>query len=407
MTISALNGRSEPLQHAQGLAASLLLHAMAVGVAVVLIADLQLVPQSDLFKWEVALVEAPPLQQSHHPPTRASTPTQTQADQTPIPSQPSPATHSRIQKTIETRPLVHTVQPVEQVVRQEMVHTRPLAQTSTEHTRQPAVEAPQAISRSPQVIETSETATRVLPAQSTPAPVTDMTPIEKETAVLSTPHEVTAVTKQSISEATPFILSESALVTRASVETTQTSSAVQERVANEKAPAKTESMTVVERTKAVEATIDLPAVKELSVKATSPQQESEIKTSEPFIQQTKISGPPFPELSPAREPPSQSRPAVKADFGWLTRALLSRIEQLKRYPHTARLNHWEGRVILRAVIRDDGELIGVEVTESSGYSELDHDALEIVKKASPLELTHPLGQPQVVVRVPIRYRLEQ
>lgn len=101
----------------------------------------------------------------------------------------------------------------------------------------------------------------------------------------------------------------------------------------------------------------------------------------------------------------QSPPSPKADYGWLAEALWGRVEQLKRYPYQARMNRWEGRVVLRVVVREDGQIIDPTVAESSGHSLLDHDALEILRQASPLKLTHPLGKPQVVVQVPISYRL--
>ena len=64
-------------------------------------------------------------------------------------------------------------------------------------------------------------------------------------------------------------------------------------------------------------------------------------------------------------------------------------------------------MVLRGVIKADGQVVDLEIAESSGYSVLDRDALEIMKQASPLKLKHPLGQPQVVVQVPISYKLER
>ncbi|MBM4122034.1 MAG: TonB family protein [Nitrospira sp.] len=106
-----------------------------------------------------------------------------------------------------------------------------------------------------------------------------------------------------------------------------------------------------------------------------------------------------------KELPVRSVPETKADYGWLAEALWHRVEQLKRYPHLARMNRWEGKVILRAVIKEDGQLVDLEVAETSGYAVLDHDALEVMRQASPLKLKHPLGKPQVVVQVPISYKL--
>jgi protein TonB len=96
---------------------------------------------------------------------------------------------------------------------------------------------------------------------------------------------------------------------------------------------------------------------------------------------------------------------TKADYGWLVKALLGRLDQLKNYPQMARINHWEGKVILRAVIKDDGQVLMIDVHESSGRSILDDDAIETLRRASPLKLDHPLGKPQVAILMPISYAL--
>jgi protein TonB len=107
---------------------------------------------------------------------------------------------------------------------------------------------------------------------------------------------------------------------------------------------------------------------------------------------------------PASRPVSAAQ-GPKADYGWLAKSLWQRVAELKRYPHRARLNHWEGKVVLRAVIREDGHLEHLALHESSGYEELDDAAMELVREACPLHLTQPLGRPQVVVQVPITYAL--
>jgi protein TonB len=107
------------------------------------------------------------------------------------------------------------------------------------------------------------------------------------------------------------------------------------------------------------------------------------------------------------EVPVQARPATRPDYSWLAEALWNRVERMKRYPYLARMNRWEGKVVLEAVIRDDGHVLNLKVAQSSGYAVLDKDAMEVLQKASPLALKHPLGQTQVVVQVPISYRLER
>lgn len=97
---------------------------------------------------------------------------------------------------------------------------------------------------------------------------------------------------------------------------------------------------------------------------------------------------------------------TRADYGWLRDTLWSRIEELKRYPALARMNHWEGKVVVSAVIRDDGEVMGVQIAETSGREILDAEAMAVMKKASPLRLKHPLGQRQITILIPINYRLD-
>ena len=97
---------------------------------------------------------------------------------------------------------------------------------------------------------------------------------------------------------------------------------------------------------------------------------------------------------------------TQADYGWLRDALWRRIEDLKRYPTQARANHWEGKVVVKAVIRDDGTVVDLRIAESSGQPILDQEALAVMMKASPLILKHPLGKPSITMLIPISYRLD-
>lgn len=112
-------------------------------------------------------------------------------------------------------------------------------------------------------------------------------------------------------------------------------------------------------------------------------------------------------LRPSVPAPAQAGPPAKADFGWVGKMLWDRVVTLKRYPNQARMQHLEGRVVVRAVIRDDGQLIEARITESSGSDILDQDAIAVLKRATPLKLHQPLGRPEVVVQVPITYKLQR
>ena len=94
------------------------------------------------------------------------------------------------------------------------------------------------------------------------------------------------------------------------------------------------------------------------------------------------------------------------EFSWLMNMLWGRVMELKRYPHEARMNRWEGRVVVRVVLNGQGHLLDAAIATGSGHDVLDQAALEIIKRACPLSLPHALGRSQVVLRVPIQYRLD-
>jgi periplasmic protein TonB len=96
---------------------------------------------------------------------------------------------------------------------------------------------------------------------------------------------------------------------------------------------------------------------------------------------------------------------AKADHRWLAESLWRRVAELKRYPSSARLNGQEGKVVLKAVIRSDGQLAEVSVQKSSGHTILDAAAIEAVKLACPLYMKHAISKPEIVVSLPIVYSL--
>lgn len=104
-------------------------------------------------------------------------------------------------------------------------------------------------------------------------------------------------------------------------------------------------------------------------------------------------------LSPATEGPR------KLGYGWLTGALLHRLETFKQYPATARLQGLEGRVVVRIVIQEDGHIASATIAKSSGHSILDQAALETIRQASPIPLSQPLEKPSVTMQIPLGYSL--
>lgn len=97
----------------------------------------------------------------------------------------------------------------------------------------------------------------------------------------------------------------------------------------------------------------------------------------------------------------------RPDYGWLKDLLKHRLMGLLTYPRIARMQGWEGIVVVRTTIKNDGSLLEAVVTESSGYAALDEDALKLLHRACPIHLPHDLGRSQIEVLVPIHYKLEQ
>ena len=107
--------------------------------------------------------------------------------------------------------------------------------------------------------------------------------------------------------------------------------------------------------------------------------------------------------------PLRARPTARPDYGWLAQALWANVDQRKRYPLEAKLNRWEGKVILRLTIEQRGtsvHLLDLALEESSGHAILDRHTQDIVRKAFPIEVKHALTQPQVQLHLPFSYSME-
>ena len=105
----------------------------------------------------------------------------------------------------------------------------------------------------------------------------------------------------------------------------------------------------------------------------------------------------------------QARPEAQADFGWLGQEIWSSVDQRKRYPPEAKRNRWEGRVILRLTIEQQGaavHLLELSLEKSSGHSVLDRHTLDMVRNAFPLKVKHQMAQSKVQLDVPFSYHME-
>lgn len=170
-----------------------------------------------------------------------------------------------------------------------------------------------------------------------------------------------------------------------------------------------------------------PATNELPPSAPVPQA---ILESAPALERTAAT-PPVPDTVPEQTPtfsstsreqtPDDAAPptqtatimpstpiatvARKPDYGWLASSLLPQIESLKHYPAEARVKRLEGRVLVRIVVQEDGQITSATIAKSSGHDILDQAALETLRKSSPILLTQPLEKSSVTLHIPINYQL--
>ncbi len=105
--------------------------------------------------------------------------------------------------------------------------------------------------------------------------------------------------------------------------------------------------------------------------------------------------------------PVLSNVPSKRDYGWLSETVLRRVEELKRYPASARVEPAEGKVVLKVVINENGSIGEVEVFQSSGHPALDKAAVETMREAAPFHLPRSLGQARKTLKIPMNYHLDR
>jgi protein TonB len=95
--------------------------------------------------------------------------------------------------------------------------------------------------------------------------------------------------------------------------------------------------------------------------------------------------------------------AARADYGWLQRAIFQRLEEIKRSSRPSLDQSRPLKVLVKAVVSDEGMLVEAEVVKSSGLDHIDQEAMALVQRAFPLQLDRPLDRRQIVMRIPITY----
>lgn len=322
---------------------SALVHLCGVGAALSLMTDITLSLQPEPFRWEVALQEpAVPIARE-------------QPEPTPAPPMPKTVEPKRVEKTpVAQRPAASVEQvarEAEPLIRQAQVQAR-----TAEQARESLHETGDPIIRQVQASPMAESRT-------VPSPMATPTVMASSEDVVAQPIQAVATPQAPLVRAADTV--------HDVVPTPHAAPLIQQVQAVAKPQPPIEQATESHR----EVVPTVPAA--------------------PLVQHV-----------PIRERVLRALPRTQADYGWLRESILARIQQLKRYPSRAKMNDWEGKVIVQAVIREDGSIVDLMVVESSGHEALDQEALLVVKTASPLTLKHPLGKAQVPILVPISYRLD-
>ena len=126
---------------------------------------------------------------------------------------------------------------------------------------------------------------------------------------------------------------------------------------------------------------------------------------------------PVPPAQAAAPPPPVVAPqpaAAKTDQTAENRLLLTygqsiskEIKRFLKYPPPAQRRGWEGTAEVLLQIAADGKVISITLGKSSGHTILDDEALDMVRRASPLPQAPPdLRGRALVVTVPIAFKLQ-
>ncbi len=358
---------------------------MLVILAVLMASKSKPLPLKEAFQWNVSLVEVPPepsidsTVQAVRPPAKVPQPEI-------WPMKPATA------RTPEVAPDVHNA-------RRNAVHQQP-----------PSSEAPNVLERTPvqetekpvSVQEQQKVVAQTLPSNREVAPVQEPQRLEQISDPIGQPTPLVEVPSLGAQASTalhaeapvqakeipPSVGEEFTHPAVTSPQAQRIAPAVEARVEPEPAQTATVLSEPVALAEPMQAHAPLPTpMAMLPREATAPRMTTQ----------------PDQPLTKAVQPTS----AARADYGWLIDSIGKRLAELKRYPAAARLNGWEGKVVLRAVINADGNLTEVNVKKSSGYKELDAAAMEVLRQACPLSMRQALGRPDIVVNIPVVYALAQ
>lgn len=116
---------------------------------------------------------------------------------------------------------------------------------------------------------------------------------------------------------------------------------------------------------------------------------------------------PDAKVTAAPVPGANAQAALARATSWQGE-LLGRLEQYKRYPRSAQWKRRQGTVVVAFAIDREGRLLAKRLNRSSGYDDLDAEALDLLDRAQPLP-PPPESIPgeRVELVVPIQFYLKR
>jgi protein TonB len=90
-----------------------------------------------------------------------------------------------------------------------------------------------------------------------------------------------------------------------------------------------------------------------------------------------------------------------------TNNLAFHIAKFKKYPRIAIRRNWQGLVLVRMVMLDNGNIQSIAIEKSSGYEVLDNEAIKMIERAKPLPKPPDiLAGDEVNIYVPVSFALK-
>ncbi len=386
MTLATLESLSVSPDHCrvQAWAGSTFVHIFCISLAIFLITDLQPTSQSEPLKLDIAFIKpAPP--QIHNQPKPQELPKPTPVHQQAVPENvplPTPVQ----QPIMKREPVIEEHKPLPTKKTQEILHTDTVPMPRQEHTPEP-VQAKAILESMPieqEVVSES--------AQHIPSPSIHSKSVEQVKPVMQ---RETSFTQQA--EPSPQALPTPVAQVR-EIESPIQTTMIAERVTDSVSHEPVHESVPVTRSEVSTQPQTIQTKAEVVARTVPEFQEKSIARERPV--------PRIHQRTAAVERPIQAYPEAQADYGWLAQTIWREVEKYKRYPTQARQREWEGKVVLEAVIRQDGRILHLRVAETSGHEILDKDALSLLWKLSPLTLDHALAHPQITILVPLTYKLD-